>query len=175
MEKGFRFQMLVSQTSSHSSNLSLKPYTWCPIPLPSPLKYSPDRFYVRPICSNAQILTTSSQEGENYISIRKDAHPANGIKQKQTREEMALTMARVPPKYKKRVHKEGQEMWTPRDVVSRVLALNHWDDIDALLNRWLGRFNRRNFLPLISVSIIPAPCFYVARCHRIQAYCGHHR
>jgi pentatricopeptide repeat protein len=28
--------------------------------------------------------------------------------------------------------------------------LNHWDDIDGILNHWMGRFNRKNFPPLIA-------------------------
>lgn len=70
-----------------------------------------------------------------------------------TAEHLATTMHKVPAKYKKRQLNANQEVWTPREVVSRVLALNHWEDIDGVLNCWLGRFNRKNFPALISVLL----------------------
>ncbi|KAL7225282.1 hypothetical protein ACSBR1_020628 [Camellia fascicularis] len=44
-----------------------------------------------------------------------------------------------------RFHKD----WTITQVVHKVLELNHWHDIQGLLNRCLGRFARNNFPLLI--------------------------
>lgn len=104
----------------------------------------------------AQFGDEGDYPGRHYVALRRSD---NGPRKRPTQEEMATTMARVPGKYKKRHVKEGEEVWSPREVVGRVLALNHWDDIDGVLNCWLGRFNRKNFPALISV-LSRMPTFY---------------
>jgi hypothetical protein len=99
-------------------------------------------------CESCEVEYSTADEGDypgrHSLVLRKSENA-------RTKEELATTMARVPYKYKKRQFKEGEEVWSPREIVGRVLALNHWEDIDAVLNRWLGRFNRKNFPALISV------------------------
>ncbi|BBM97643.1 protein MpPPR_32 [Marchantia polymorpha subsp. ruderalis] len=56
-------------------------------------------------------------------------------------------LAPVPRRYRDRC--EDQKGWSIKEVVSKVLELNHWDDIDVILNDWVGRYNRKNFPPLI--------------------------
>ena len=105
------------------------------------------------VAQSVSIADQGDSAKGRYVPVRKSG---NGPWKRPTQEELAITMARVPSKYKKRQFKEGEEVWSPREVVARVLALNHWEDIDGLLNRWLGRFNRKNFPPLISVfSLVP--------------------
>ncbi|KAG6543163.1 hypothetical protein Mapa_015412 [Marchantia paleacea] len=56
-------------------------------------------------------------------------------------------LAPVPRRYRDRC--EDQKGWSIKEVVKKVLELNHWDDIDVILNDWVGRYNRKNFPPLI--------------------------
>ncbi|VFQ72207.1 unnamed protein product [Cuscuta campestris] len=42
-----------------------------------------------------------------------------------------------------------QKDWPLSEVVANVMKLNHWEDIDGFLNRWAGRFARKNFPILI--------------------------
>lgn len=56
---------------------------------------------------------------------------------------------RVPAKY--RLRAAGSEDWTVSEVVERILRLKHWEDLDGVLNRWAGRFARKNFPLLIRV------------------------
>ncbi|KAF7147465.1 hypothetical protein RHSIM_Rhsim03G0025700 [Rhododendron simsii] len=52
----------------------------------------------------------------------------------------------------KRVRVAGdrfQKDWSISEVVQRVLGTKHWQDIEGLLNRWVGRFTRKNFPVLI--------------------------
>ncbi|KAE9465924.1 hypothetical protein C3L33_02159, partial [Rhododendron williamsianum] len=52
----------------------------------------------------------------------------------------------------KRVRVAGerfQKDWSICEVVQRVLGTKHWEDIEGLLNRWVGRFARKNFPVLI--------------------------
>jgi hypothetical protein len=90
---------------------------------------------------------------------KKEDPRSKGLHKKEddARSAAAFTMSKVPSRYKKRYKKEeGQEIWSPREVVLQILALNHWDDIDGILNHWMGRFNRKNFPPLIAVSSSPS-------------------
>ncbi|KAF7148382.1 hypothetical protein RHSIM_Rhsim03G0025500 [Rhododendron simsii] len=57
----------------------------------------------------------------------------------------------------KRVRVAGdrfQKDWSISEVVQRVLGTKHRQDIEGLLNRWVGRFARKNFPVLIRVSEI---------------------
>ncbi|KAG6416450.1 hypothetical protein SASPL_123880 [Salvia splendens] len=42
-----------------------------------------------------------------------------------------------------------QKDWSLSEVVDMVLKLHHWEDIESVLNRWAGRFARKNFPLLI--------------------------
>ncbi|GFY96208.1 tetratricopeptide repeat (TPR)-like superfamily protein [Actinidia rufa] len=56
----------------------------------------------------------------------------------------------VPRRYRLRVEGDRfQKDWTISEVVRRVSELDRWEDIDGLLNRWVGRFARKNFPVLI--------------------------
>ncbi|RYR51812.1 hypothetical protein Ahy_A06g026785 isoform B [Arachis hypogaea] len=56
----------------------------------------------------------------------------------------------IPGRYRVRVAGDRfQRDWTVSEVVDQVLALTPRDDIDGLLNRWVGRFARKNFPYLI--------------------------
>ncbi|KAF8398350.1 hypothetical protein HHK36_017277 [Tetracentron sinense] len=56
----------------------------------------------------------------------------------------------IPKRYLLRVESERfQRDWTISEVVQRILKLNHWNDIEGVLNQWAGRFSRKNFPILI--------------------------
>ncbi|KAL9411763.1 hypothetical protein AB3S75_045378 [Citrus x aurantiifolia] len=42
-----------------------------------------------------------------------------------------------------------QKDWSVSEVVERVLELKHYEDVEGVLNRWVGRFARKNFPFLI--------------------------
>lgn len=56
----------------------------------------------------------------------------------------------IPKRYRMRVEGDKwQRDWSISEVVQMILKLKHWDDIEGLLNRWVGRFARKNFPVLI--------------------------
>lgn len=58
----------------------------------------------------------------------------------------------IPQHYRLRVEgRRFQKNWTVSEVVDMVLMHNLWEDIEGLLNRWVGRFARKNFPALIRV------------------------
>lgn len=55
------------------------------------------------------------------------------------------------PKHQ-RLRVEGdrfQKDWGVSEVVEKIMKINHWDDIEGVLNCWAGRFARKNFPILI--------------------------
>lgn len=58
----------------------------------------------------------------------------------------------IPRRYRIGVESDKfQKDWDISEVVNKILKLNHWEDVDGLLNRWAGRFARKNFPVLIRV------------------------
>lgn len=53
-----------------------------------------------------------------------------------------------------------QKDWSMSEVVERILELNHWEDIESVLNRWAGRFARKNFPFLIRVKFRHRMCVF---------------
>ncbi|XP_028083682.1 pentatricopeptide repeat-containing protein At2g41720 isoform X2 [Camellia sinensis] len=63
-----------------------------------------------------------------------------------------LRKSDIPMHHRLRVQGDRfQKDWTITQVVHKVLELNQWDDIQGLLNRWVGRFARNNFPVLIRI------------------------
>ncbi|KAJ0044041.1 hypothetical protein Pint_17868 [Pistacia integerrima] len=61
-----------------------------------------------------------------------------------------LRKSDIPKRYRLRVESDRfQKDWTVSRVVEKVLELNHWEDVEGVLNRWVGRFARKNFPFLI--------------------------
>lgn len=61
----------------------------------------------------------------------------------------------IPARYRLRVEgSRWQKDWKLSEVVDQVLELDHWEDIDGILNRWAGRFARKNFPLLIRVFAV---------------------
>lgn len=56
----------------------------------------------------------------------------------------------IPRRYKLKVEADRfQKDWSITQVVHKIMALTHWDDIDGVLNHWVGRFARKNYPVLI--------------------------
>ncbi|URE15279.1 PPR repeat [Musa troglodytarum] len=56
----------------------------------------------------------------------------------------------IPARYRLRVDgSRWQKDWKLSEVVDQVMRLRHWEDVDGVLNRWAGRFARKNFPLLI--------------------------
>lgn len=59
----------------------------------------------------------------------------------------------IPARYSLRVAgNRFQKDWTVSEVADLVLSRSLRDDVEGLLNRWVGRFARKNFPFLIRVS-----------------------
>ena len=56
---------------------------------------------------------------------------------------------KLPARY--RLRAAGSADWTVTEVVERILRLEHWEDIEGVLNGWAGRFARKNFPLLVQV------------------------
>lgn len=75
-----------------------------------------------------------------------------------------LRKSDIPRRYRLRVEGDRfQKDWTVSEVVDKILKLEHGDDVDSLLNQWVGRFARKNFPLLMRVrwkihSLSPSRC-----------------
>lgn len=63
-----------------------------------------------------------------------------------------FVMQQAPKRYRKRWKKKAAIYCSPREIVEQILTMKQWDDIDHVLNHWMGRFNRKNYPPLIRVE-----------------------
>lgn len=58
----------------------------------------------------------------------------------------------LPKRFRLRVDDDRfQRDWKISEVVDQILKLKHWEDVEGVLNRWAGRFARKNFPVLIRV------------------------
>lgn len=67
-----------------------------------------------------------------------------------------------------------QKDWSVSEVVERVVELDHWEDIESVLNRWAGRFARKNFPVLIRVNflhLMPVALSIVVCCWCTSSHC----
>lgn len=65
-----------------------------------------------------------------------------------------LRKADIPRRYRNRVENDRfQKDWSVSEVVDRLMALNRWEEVDGVLNSWVGRFARKNFPVLIRVCV----------------------
>ncbi|KAL2923578.1 hypothetical protein RDABS01_015069 [Bienertia sinuspersici] len=56
----------------------------------------------------------------------------------------------IPRRYRIKVEADKfQKDWSITQVVHKIMALNHGDDIEGVLNHWVGRFSRKNYPVLI--------------------------
>ncbi|KAK9157317.1 hypothetical protein Scep_003891 [Stephania cephalantha] len=73
----------------------------------------------------------------------------------------------LPKRYRLRVHGDRwQRDWAISQVVGKVLELEHWEDVEGVLNRWVGRFARKNF-PVLIREITNAGSLE----HSVQVFC----
>lgn len=58
----------------------------------------------------------------------------------------------IPRRYRLKVEADKfQKDWSITQLVHKIMALTHGDDIQGLLNHWVGRFSRKNYPLLIKV------------------------
>ncbi|KAI3471686.1 hypothetical protein Pfo_028336 [Paulownia fortunei] len=61
----------------------------------------------------------------------------------------------LPKRHRLRVEGDRfQKDWTVSEVVERIIKLNHWEDVEGVLNSWAGRFAPKNFPVLIRVIFV---------------------
>lgn len=65
--------------------------------------------------------------------------------------------ADIARRYRVRVENDRfQKDWSVSEVADRLIALNRWEEVDGVLNSWVGRFARKNFPILIGVCSLEA-------------------
>ncbi|GKV27597.1 hypothetical protein SLEP1_g36756 [Rubroshorea leprosula] len=94
------------------------------------------------VCKKGQ-NATALEEKSGFVDYDKGEHNVS------TRVS-GLRKADIPKRHRLRVQGDRfQKDWTVSDVVDRILELNHRENVDVVLNRWVGRFARKNFPILI--------------------------
>ncbi|KAK7837025.1 pentatricopeptide repeat-containing protein [Quercus suber] len=106
------------------------------------LKLSPTRAKTKILCKNNSAFEENKQvsvdydEGKHEVSTRLTG----------------LRKADIQRRYRLRVEADRfQRDWTLSEVVHEILSLRPHHDIEGVLNRWIGRFARKNFPLLIRV------------------------
>ncbi|TYG71638.1 hypothetical protein ES288_D05G413400v1 [Gossypium darwinii] len=118
-----------------------------PLPIKFPLN-SPTSTHSTPsksliICKKRNNDTAFEEHKSGFVDYDKGQHEVS------TRVS-GLRKAHIPKRYRLRVEGDRfQKDWTISEVVDRVLELNHWENVEPVLNRWVGRFARKNFPFLI--------------------------
>lgn len=60
----------------------------------------------------------------------------------------------IPRSYRIKVQADKfQKDWSITQVVQKIMALKNGDDIEGVLNHWVGRFARKNYPVLIKVNL----------------------
>ncbi|CAM8907888.1 unnamed protein product [Rhodiola kirilowii] len=132
-------------------------------PVTIPHSLNPTISFHHQIQTQSSRHTTASQPPSLKIKIRSKAKNEDAFKEtKQVRvdydkgvHDVSLNLSGlkkddIPRRYRLRVESDKfQKDWDVSQVVNNVLKLNHWEDVDGLLNRWVGRFGRKNFPVLI--------------------------
>lgn len=64
-----------------------------------------------------------------------------------------LRKSDLPKRHRMRVETyRFQKDWSISEVVEKIMGFNRFEDIEGVLNRWAGRFARKNFPVLIRVN-----------------------
>lgn len=126
------------------------------LPHPLPLKLtlqSPDSTHsTRPkslvLCKKRKNDTAFEDQKSGFVDYDKGQHEVS------TRVS-GLRKADIPKRYRLRVEGDRfQKDWTVSEVVDQIQELNHWENVEPVLNRWVGRFARKNFPFLIKVCYV---------------------
>uniref|UniRef100_A0A803R141 Pentatricopeptide repeat-containing protein n=1 Tax=Cannabis sativa TaxID=3483 RepID=A0A803R141_CANSA len=123
---------MVITTISHHSSL--------------PNLHTPPRISLR--CNNSSSNDSSSStflDNKKHVSVDYDQG-----KHHATTHLTGFRKDDIPKRYRLRVIGDRFEKdWTLSEVVEKVYQLRRWEDIDGVLNHWVGRFSRKNFPLLI--------------------------
>ncbi|KAB2033081.1 hypothetical protein ES319_D05G423800v1 [Gossypium barbadense] len=112
-------------------------------PINSPTSTHSTTFKSLILCKKRNNDTAFEEHKSGFVDYDKGQHEVS------TRVS-GLRKAHIPKRYRLRVEGDRfQKDWTISDVVDRVLEVNHWENVDPVLNRWVGRFARKNFPFLI--------------------------
>ena len=108
---------------------------------------TPPAFKPKILCKNSKNDAAFEEKKSGFVDYDKGIHhvstQVSGIRKDQ-----------IPQRYRIRVQGDRfQKDWSVSQVVQKVLELDHKsDDVEGLLNRWVGRFARKNFPLLIKVN-----------------------
>ncbi|KAK8301034.1 hypothetical protein V6Z12_D05G435300 [Gossypium hirsutum] len=112
-------------------------------PINSPTSTHSTTFKSLILCKKRNNDTAFEEHKSGFVDYDKGQHEVS------TRVS-GLRKAHIPKRYRLRVEGDRfQKDWTISDVIDRVLEVNHWENVDPVLNRWVGRFARKNFPFLI--------------------------
>ncbi|KAM3691163.1 hypothetical protein ACJW31_09G174600 [Castanea mollissima] len=104
------------------------------------LKLSPTRPKTNILCKNNSSFEENKQVSVDYDEGKHEVSPHL----------TGLRKADIQRRYRLRVEANRfQRDWTLSEVVHEILRLRPHDDIEGVLNRWIGRFARKNFPLLI--------------------------
>lgn len=112
-------------------------------------------YFIRPRSTRILTIRCKKPNNSDAFNERKRVHVdyGKGICEVSTHIS-GLRKSDLPKRHRLRVEGDRfQKDWTISEVVERILELNHWDDVEAVLNRWAGRFARKNFPVLIKVIL----------------------
>ncbi|KAF9679630.1 hypothetical protein SADUNF_Sadunf06G0034700 [Salix dunnii] len=105
---------------------------------------TPPAFKPKILCKISKRDAAFEEKKSGFVDYDKGIHhvstQVSGIRKDQ-----------IPQRYRIRVQGDRfQKDWSVSQVVQKVLELDHKsDDVEGLLNRWVGRFSRKNFPLLI--------------------------
>ncbi|OWM67253.1 hypothetical protein CDL15_Pgr000705 [Punica granatum] len=112
-------------------------------PAPALVSSRPTRRIAIVLCKKASNESALEETKSGFVDYDKGQHAVStqisGFRKKD-----------IPRQYRLRVeHDRFQKDWSVSEVAEKVLKLRHWEDIHGVLNRWVGRFARKNFPLLI--------------------------
>ncbi|XP_017243113.1 pentatricopeptide repeat-containing protein At2g41720 isoform X2 [Daucus carota subsp. sativus] len=109
----------------------------------SPQSQKPIKLPLKPICAKPN--TDEAFKPKKQVSVDYD----KGTRQVSVH--LSGLRKEHLPKYQ-RLRVDGdkfQKDWAISELVVKIMRMKHWEDIEGLLNRWAGRFARKNFPVLI--------------------------
>ncbi|KAG5242651.1 pentatricopeptide repeat-containing family protein [Salix suchowensis] len=115
-----------------------------PSPPPAPQQSYATSLQPKILCKNSKNDAAFEEKKSGVVDYDKGIHHVST-------QVSGIRKGQIPQRYRIRVQGDRfQKDWSVSQVVQKVLELDHKsDDVEGLLNRWVGRFARKNFPLLI--------------------------
>lgn len=140
-----------------------------------PLLHHRKRPHPAPNTTTSTIHCSKLKNSDQYKEIKKAQVDYDAGTHRLHTSISGLRKSDLPKRNRLRVEGDRfQKDWSLSEVVDMVLKLHHWEDIESVLNRWAGRFARKNFPLLIRVKFFsPNVCFAAAPSLTVAIYSLH--